>query len=172
MREPASTTTSRDSTTTNMLDPLSAVSLAGNILQFIEFAVKLTRDGVEIYRSPEGTLQEIVSLDQITEDLRQLSSQLVVQQDQYNTSTEGQPKDAIEDDIRLARLAKSCHGVATELSQALDSLKKREGSRHLRWDAFQRSLRHAMKKNQIKELQTRLEAVRNELNTRFLFKQR
>lgn len=41
-----------------MLDPLTALSLTGNLIQFIDFSNKLVSKSREIYRAADGTLSE------------------------------------------------------------------------------------------------------------------
>jgi hypothetical protein len=57
-----------------MLDPLTALSLAGNIIQFVDFATKLFIKGREIYNPAEGLSVCDQELEMITKDLRDVSA--------------------------------------------------------------------------------------------------
>ncbi|CZR64409.1 uncharacterized protein PAC_14307 [Phialocephala subalpina] len=52
------------------MDQLSALSLAGTIVQFVDFGSKLIKDGRELYASKTGTLQTYEELELITTDLQ------------------------------------------------------------------------------------------------------
>jgi len=41
-----------------MLDPMSALSLAGNIVQFLDFSIYLVGKAHEIHKSVDGALSE------------------------------------------------------------------------------------------------------------------
>lgn len=40
------------------MDPLSSLGVAGNVIQFIDFGIKLVSRFKQIYRSADGALQE------------------------------------------------------------------------------------------------------------------
>jgi hypothetical protein len=52
-----------------ILDSLTVLSLAGNVIQFIDFASKLFIKGREIYNSAESLLVYDQELEMITKDL-------------------------------------------------------------------------------------------------------
>ncbi|KAI8957965.1 hypothetical protein F5Y11DRAFT_337799 [Daldinia sp. FL1419] len=57
------------------MDPLSAIALAGDVLQFIEFTSKLLSTSVEVYQSTAGTLNaNLISLEEICKQLCDLSN--------------------------------------------------------------------------------------------------
>lgn len=55
-----------------MLDPFTALSLAGNIVQFVDFSSKLVNEASEIYRS--GSTKANDELETVTNDLIDLTS--------------------------------------------------------------------------------------------------
>lgn len=57
-----------------MVDPFTAVSLAGNIVQFIGVAYKILSDSFDIYKS--GTNTGNIRLELITDDLVALSQRI------------------------------------------------------------------------------------------------
>jgi hypothetical protein len=59
-----------------VLDPLTALSLAGNILQFIDFAAKVVSKCRGIHKSPDGVLPEDQELELVASDLARLSKRL------------------------------------------------------------------------------------------------
>jgi hypothetical protein len=46
-----------------MLDALVALSLAGNIVQFIDFGIKATKTVRELYKSVDGTFQRFSEIE-------------------------------------------------------------------------------------------------------------
>jgi hypothetical protein len=59
-----------------MLDPLTAISLAGNIVQFVDFTAKVISKTRELARSTHGTTQEAYNAEIVIRDLLKLSEQL------------------------------------------------------------------------------------------------
>lgn len=54
------------------MDPLTALSLAGNIVQFVEFSSKLLKEGHSLYKSRTGALAIHEELKLTMNDLRTL----------------------------------------------------------------------------------------------------
>jgi hypothetical protein len=52
------------------MDPLSALSLAGSIVQFVDFGIKLLSGAGELYRSHTGTLKINDQIELTTNDLK------------------------------------------------------------------------------------------------------
>jgi hypothetical protein len=52
------------------MDPFSALSLAGTIVQLADFGSKLLTSGVQLYRSSTGALKAHEKLELITGDLQ------------------------------------------------------------------------------------------------------
>ena len=69
-----------------VLDPLIAVSLAGNIVQFIDFTTKLVSKGHKIYKTTDGILIENAELEAITRKIIALNNR-IVESFQENTNT-------------------------------------------------------------------------------------
>lgn len=58
------------------MEPLSAIALAGNVLQFIEFTSKLLSTSAEVYKSTTGTSNSNPTLEGICKQLSDLSCRL------------------------------------------------------------------------------------------------
>ena len=56
------------------MDPLTALGLAGNIVQFIDFSCKILSDSYEIYRA--GSTSEHEEIDFIATDLSTLADRI------------------------------------------------------------------------------------------------
>ena len=58
------------------MDPLSAVGVAGTIVQFVTFASTLISKSTEIYNSASGSSTEVLDLHHVSQHLQQLSNKL------------------------------------------------------------------------------------------------
>ncbi len=57
-----------------MLDPLSAIGLAGNIVQFVDFGLDILTEATEIRR--KGSSVKVAHLQKVTSDLVQIATSL------------------------------------------------------------------------------------------------
>ncbi|KAI0173386.1 hypothetical protein GGR52DRAFT_571899 [Hypoxylon sp. FL1284] len=129
------------------MDPLSAFALAGNVLQFIEFATKLLSTGVQVYKSATGTADSNLAIEDISRNLSSLSSRL-------GTSDGGFRGPANQDALRS--IANSCHADCDRLLTVLNDLKVKGGSQRA-WKSFRAALKLAWKDEQeIDKLTSRL----------------
>jgi hypothetical protein len=58
------------------MDPLSALSIAASVVQFVDFGRHILSDSYEIYRSQSGELAKEVDLKIISKDLTDLVTQI------------------------------------------------------------------------------------------------
>jgi len=142
-----------------MLDPLTAVSLAAAIVQFVDFSGKLFSETKELYGSAEGTLIRNKELREITTDLKQLCNNLGPAQQGIAAAKAPTP-----DEEALLQLSNSCRSIADELLAALEDLRVKAG--HQKWESFKQALRSALKKEKIASIKTRLNEVQKQLETR------
>jgi hypothetical protein len=94
-----------------VLDPISAVGLARNIVQFLDFAKSIISESHAVYHSAEGTKDEFVELEAIARHIQGFTSSLT------DPNFETKTADAFD------AVRKSCLDVAIELSGILNSLK-------------------------------------------------
>ena len=142
------------------MDPLSSLGLASNLLQFVDFSRKLISGGVELYRSAEGASAANVELENITEDLQELSSKLAVPKAQQGEGTTS------VDDEAVRKIAASCQQVSVELILVLQKIKVQ--SRHRKWDSARQALKSVWKENVIRSYSRRLDDLRSQLVTRIV----
>jgi hypothetical protein len=55
------------------MDPLTALSVAGNIIQFVDFSYKLISSSYKLYESASGALVENLELEAIAESVLELN---------------------------------------------------------------------------------------------------
>jgi hypothetical protein len=142
------------------MDPLSAIGLAANILQFIDFGCQLFRDTKEIHRSTQGTTNENVELRDITQSLSRLSQDLSAPVPDSQS-----PYFQIEKEIRT--LALQSKSIADELIATIPFLDPNATS-HRRWRSFLQAIHTVWDKSKISTLRQRLDNIRNILSTQLL----
>ncbi|OJJ05862.1 hypothetical protein ASPVEDRAFT_45324 [Aspergillus versicolor CBS 583.65] len=137
------------------MDPLSAVSLAGNVVQFLEFGVKLISKTHEIYKSGEGAEIRNIELDAIANDLVALNDRV------RNRSRKVCEFAISEDEKSLQALTEQCNRVGDELISALESAKVQQ-SRKM-WKSVRQALKSVLGRDRIAELYHRLKQYREQI---------
>ena len=134
------------------MDPVAALGLAGNIVQFVDFSCKVLQDTKSLYKSTTGASAENDVLEVICRDLIHLDNALTVPS----------APEAIPDSMRS--LASMCREVAGELLGILDKIRVHEPRQ--KWKSFVQALRSVWKREQIEDLLKRMERLRNETQYR------
>lgn len=137
--------------------PLSTLSLASAVVQFVDFGSKLLVRGVQLYRSPEGAPLDNIELGSIAEDLRRISAGL-----RTSRSTEH----LVEDEIALWDLSNSCQGLADKILATLEDLVARNP--RTKWNSVRQAFRSMWKEKEIRALEKRLDNYRSQLTIRLL----
>lgn len=136
---------------------LAAIGLAGNIVQFVDFGFKLSRDFKEIYQSAEGGKAKHLELEDVTTDLECLCQKL------QNTTIP-----ATQDSGELRDLARACAKLARELLAMLEKVKVNK-ERNPRLATFKQALKNIWKDKDISALEERLGRYREQLNQRLVY---
>lgn len=142
-----------------VLDPFSALGLASNIVQFVDFSSKLISESYGLYKSA-GSSAETTELKTITSDLNQLSVKL-----QELSHTSLNPPGS-SDEKALRDPAASCNGVAAELLTILRDLEVE--SPHQKWQSFRQALKTVMRKENIEGLEHRIDLFRQQIIVRLV----
>ena len=135
-----------------MLDPVAAIGLAGNIVQFVDFSWKLIDEARDLYGSSSGASQEHDLLELIFSDLNTLNDKL----------TAPTALGAIPESLR--NLASQCKDFVEQLFRILKDLKVKGDNR--KWKSFLQALRTIWKKEQIEQLVKQLERLRDAMQFR------
>jgi hypothetical protein len=136
-----------------MLDPLTAASLVGNIVQFVEFATSVLSGALELYKSREGATEANQELENLAKDLRQL-----IQTTQLEDTPGGEGLH-LNNDPTFGWLRQQCDSVASELLKGLDDIKVKGNRRS--WKTVKQALLTVWNKNKIDNLQQRLDRISN-----------
>jgi hypothetical protein len=137
-----------------MLEPLTAISLVANIVQFIDFACKIVSEATEAYKSANGLSKENCDIETVTNDLVIISKSLTAS----NAATSADPA--------LDNLCVGCVAVSQELLSALAKLKA--GKDSAKWRSVRKALRSVWIKDKISSLEPRLGGFRDEVNLRIV----
>jgi hypothetical protein len=124
------------------MDPFAALGVAGNIIQFVDFAFKLISESREIHHATDGMGADVRLLDLIIID--------VVHHNQRIASSNSQ-------DSALQRLIQECHILGGELLDGLNKLKGCEGQS--KWASLVIALKRVWKQNKIDSLSDRIAKV-------------
>ncbi len=100
------------------MDPISAFSLACNVIQVVDFSIKVASTCRELYKN--GTVAEHQETEMMSEHLTGLRSSLL-SSSVFSTSRASQQMN--EDENKLKEVATSCSETAAELVTRLQSLK-------------------------------------------------
>jgi hypothetical protein len=144
-----------------VLDPLTAFSVAGTIIQFVDFGTKIFSRSNQLYKSVDGALSVNKELEDISTDLLKLMVKL-----SRPLRVEGAVGDGAEDEQALERLCDNCCNLAREMLTRLDKLKVR--GKHKKWKSFGLALRVAFTQGEIDGISGRLALYGNALKTRIL----
>ncbi|KAI0104316.1 hypothetical protein GGR51DRAFT_572770 [Nemania sp. FL0031] len=139
------------------MEPLSALALSGNVLQFIESAVKLISEARQVCHSASGITTSNRDAITVYEDFRDAAGSLLGNSIQSTTA----------DDLAVASLADRCQELSEDLVKDLKNLQaknpgsKREGLR-IAWRALR-------EKGELESMEKRLDRYRQQILTRIIF---
>jgi hypothetical protein len=150
------------------MDPLTALSVAGNIIQFVDFGSKLVSKTRQIYKSKDGRLSDKVLTEDLAIDLDLISQNLRESlRENRLFNAQGQVEFS-EDDEALDELCRRCNEIAAKLIAHLDKLKVEGSSRHRNWESFKKALRASWSHEELDLLVAQLNEVRSEIELRVL----
>lgn len=144
-----------------VLDPFSAISLAGNIVQFVEFASKIVSKGNQIRSN--GAATENLELEEATEKLLAIVSRLKRQ-----VVTTPESRCLTEDDQMLEDLTNNCVDAGSLLIDRLQELKVPAGVKHRRWKSLRQGLKTVWDKKNLEAFAAKLAEFRSQLEVGIL----
>jgi len=138
------------------MDPLTALSVASSVIQFVDFGSKLITNVYHIYTSANGVLAENLDLEATTYDLSQLMIRLSPSQHEKFTCNTKEQQD-------LEDLVLACAALASQLLKALQKLKVDKDTKDRKWMGFRQALRAVWSKKDLDEMAERLAGLKNQL---------
>jgi hypothetical protein len=148
------------------MDPLAALSLAGNVIQFVDFGSKLLSRAEELYKSSRGSLAVNDEIELVTADLKDLITKLrgsflakdeneaLSQQDQVNKTS-------------FRSVCDEAAKVADELVGRLTKLKL--NGKHRKLGSLQHAVRSLWNEREVASLMKRLLNLKETLESHVLF---
>ena len=144
------------------MDPMTALSAASCIVQFLDFGLRVVSKGNQIYRSIDGNLTENLDLEVITTDLLLMQAKL-----QSRKPIDTGERRTEEDEEATDNLSNACAEAAGRLLQKLNMAKAQ--GRFRRWKSLRQALKSVWSKPEIEEMARTLQGFRSELQLRVLF---
>jgi hypothetical protein len=150
------------------MEALAAISLAGNILQFVDFARVLLSNCVSLYRSRNGCLSVNAELELITTDLRALVSKwryarITGSADELVCLTQAQS----EEQKAFESICEGAEDIAKEIISKLESLKVKGRKGDLK-ETVKKAVKSLWTEGEIDVLVGRLAAFKEALQTRVI----
>jgi hypothetical protein len=140
------------------MDPISAISVAAAVVDFVDFGSGLLRETAEIYRSSTG--QSGVKLD-----ISSVSRDLTVLSDEVNSKSKlimfppGRGSEEV-----FARLCGDCKDIGTELQECVADTRDHASSNTKRaFDSFLVALQQTWSKEKIEALRLRLDRLQQRM---------
>jgi hypothetical protein len=140
------------------MESLTALGLAANIVQFVDFSTRLLAEASEVYHAATGLPKEHVELQDVADNLNSMVERLVI-------PTNRGPSSSAQAEI--SKIALSAMEVAGDLIRTVEKLKVSDGSKN-KWRSFRQALSTLWIKDKIESSQKRLGAIRDQLSSQVL----
>jgi CHASE3 domain sensor protein len=137
------------------MDPMSALGLAANIVQFVDFGSKLLERANEIRKSASGQLEEHTELETITKSLARASHEFEL------SVARNKNRQLTFNDESIQAICRDSQVVADKLLDALNKLKSQEKGR--KWVSAVHALKSMWGQEEIDSLKGRLDGFRQQL---------
>ncbi|CAN9080965.1 unnamed protein product [Alternaria alternata] len=141
-----------------VLEVFAALSLAGNIVQFVDFGGKLFTKARQVHHSADGTTEDYQDLEAATERLKNLRKDLL-----SSANTVSLASNTTSDETELASLAKDCASLACEFTNLLEKLKGR--GRTGKWGSFLQAIRMALNETEVNFAKPRLKQFQSRVTS-------
>jgi hypothetical protein len=145
------------------MDPLTAISFAGTVVQFVDFSSKLISASVELYKKSKLDVHD--QANAAANDILDYSTKL-----QRTLREPGSSATLSEDDRLLESICKGCDDLAHDLIARLDKLKVPENKKGKvkTWPSLSIALQSMWKREELSEIQERLKEYRQQIDSRII----
>lgn len=137
------------------MEAIAALGLASNIVQFVSFASSLIKTTIEILRSSNGCTADILALDSLYAQLHSFNHELGSKHDDAHGNLSGPGSQSNNDITSLRSLSLLCKSDCEKLLKVVSDLKLQEAPKG-RWKCFAAVLKATWRRDEIKNLETRL----------------
>jgi hypothetical protein len=142
------------------MDPMTAIGLAGSIVQFVSFSHEFVSLGKEIYKSSAGAREQSIELDTMIQDLSAIHESLL-----QSWSTD--PARRSKQENNIANLVTQCEPIYKELQGVLAGLQV-QGDDRRKWKSFCKALKSVWKEDQISRLEKRLHRLQQQIDSHLI----
>lgn len=144
---------SPDSAVTITMDPISSLSLACNVLDMVDRALKYGKTIHEIYSSTSGHTEQLKNLDDAVQSIAAVANEI---------EANGGKLTETKTDFRMREVAQQCNAVCQAIREFLTKCKAKDGSL---LSAVAARLRLTFEKSDLERLQAKLEESSQSLNS-------
>ena len=142
------------------MEPLSAIGIAGSIINFVDFTSKLISGTYEIYSSSAGATDEHADLAKVIEDVLDVTRRL-----SYSTRPA-----MTDDETALLGLVSNCRELSQELVQVLKRLQTKNPKS--KSESIRVALRSVCGKGKLESLENRIDKYRRQILDRTIIMMR
>jgi hypothetical protein len=136
------------------MDPVTALSVAGNVIQFVDFGCRVFSKGIEIALSEQGSTIVHDELEDIATDVSIMARKL---------RASSLPKEGV--DSTVSGICDRCTRVADEMLARLTKLKTR---RKQKWKSLWMALQHVWSEGEMQDIVQRLTMFKETLEMHIL----
>ncbi|PMD58174.1 uncharacterized protein K444DRAFT_532461, partial [Hyaloscypha bicolor E] len=136
------------------LDPFTALSVAAEVVQFVDFSITIVSKGHKLAMSRTSQLQEHEHMEAAAKRLRDATRRIDL------LLTASPESDA---DRALKTICNGCKDVSNELSNELSKLKVPAGCNYRYWKSFRQGLKSVWGKSKLEAVNERLAELRQDL---------
>ena len=147
-----------------MIDPFTALSLAGNVVQFVQLGCKLTAEAHDVYTSVSGASEENIEMETVTTRLTGTVQELDDHLEAVDRTTSF--GSVSKSSKRLIEIANACRMIAADILSRLEAIKMR-GPPSV-WGSIRQAIKIMWTKEELDALIKRLKAYISELDTAIL----
>jgi len=137
------------------MDPLTALSLAGTVIQFVQFVSGLLSSAAKIHDSITGSTSDGDYLESISSRLADLSGSLL------NKASGTRTTQGTDEEAAMVKAAMGCKNDCDRLVELLRKIryKQRHGPRW--WSSFRTALLEVLNESEINTIRSRIEGYQN-----------
>jgi hypothetical protein len=157
------------------MDPLTALGLVGNVVQFVDFALKLISTGAEISGSARGATEGTLELEKVCNTLNTFTLKLGLEESGQNRIADSPEGDgALADNgetkkhvMALEEIAVDCRTVCGQLLNIVKGLRVNKGNSNTRIKSFAAAIKTTRAGKKISGLEERLKRFQTLITLHF-----
>jgi hypothetical protein len=141
------------------MDPLSALSVAASVVQFVDFAFGILSDARQLYE--DGELSINIQSSRVAHDLGSFSKAL-----RRSIREQSSTIALSNNEQELETLCKECAVLAVDLRAQVENLKPSGKGRP--WESVGQALKSMWSRKELNEIEAKLSKYRDAINSRLL----